>query len=739
VGEKMKIGSFLVPEMPQAFARLVAVTAGLAIVGLALLILGVPITDPWRFVLLVAAIMAVCFGQVRPWGARWRLALAITFGVIIANWLMPSPQIQEGHNVYIPVGASLEVFQDELPAQAQAIMKGLFDRTYFDNTEGLPGSPGWWQSSAFTEPGHFTDHAFALSSDALWQNPKYSRVVDTIDFRTQDEARIGAINLGQYNFYAARTKPRHQQPLKFKTDSRIDRNAMPHFVMAEINANLVGGQTCWRGDVLWEGTKDEFSLAHSDTSICRPLRDVDIGKRIFALAITRAQPLEFAVVPPVQLRLLLWTKDAIRVFGLLAVLGLLVSFDRFRRLLLPFAAALSTLITTTIICPPFLFGFHAEEGGNDGLVHESFGYHIARAVRDGNWTDALRGGERVYYFMPGLRYFRALEDFLFGDTSYGVVLCTMFIPVFLYFFLRRLLPFRLSVALICLFLLTPLLERFGFAHFLYVKEMIKGFPEPLGYAAFLGGMALVARYVPTSVGPPLPARMPTLLIGLAFALSVAMRPNLAIAAALVLALLALWLFFGKRWRELAGVVFGFSPVLLLALHNWEFGGKFVPLTLTALIPATLQTPPSVYLGALHEVLQRNLVGPDLTQVVHQLGNWNHWSDFYRVVAVFVVLWIAVRRSTTPSMRALAVVALSLQAVLLFYIPSGRYSYLAWLLVFVILVATIREVFLPWVRINYPETWRRLSVLPGVRQTGVLFGSPRTAERLLYPKSGPARG
>lgn len=688
--------------------------AGLAIVGLVLLILGVPVTDPWCFLSMAAAIMAVCFGRIRPWGSRWWLAFAITLGIVTANWLMPGPQIQEGHNVYIPVGESLKIFQNELPAQAQAIMRNLFDRAYFENTEGLPGSPRWWQYGAFTEPRHFTEHAFASSSDALWQNPKYSRVVDTIDFRSQDEARIGAINLSQYNFYPARTKPKFRTPPSFETDSRIDRSAMPYFVMAELNANLVGGKVCWKGDVLWEGAKEEFSPAQSDTSICRPLQEMDIGKRIFALAITRGQPLEFAVFPPWQLRLLFWAKQAIRMFGVLAVVGLLVSFDSFRQLLLPLAAALSTIITTTIMCPTFLYGFHTEQGGNDGLKHQSFGYHIARAVREGDWTDALRGGESVYYYMPGLRYFRALEDFLFGDTNFGMVLCIMFLPLFLYFFVRRLLPFRLSVALIFLFLFTPLLERFGFAHFLYVKEMIKGFAEPVGYGAFLGGLAIVARHVPTSIAPSLPGRIPTVLVGLVFALSVAMRPNLAIAAALVLAFLALWLLVEKRWSELAGVALGFSPVLLLTLHNWEFGGEFVPLTSGPFIPSLLDTPPSVYFAALQQLLQLNFGSSDLAQVIHQLRNWNNWSDFYRVVAVFVVLWIAARPSTAPSMRALAVVALSLQAVLLFYHPGGRYSYLAWLLVFVIVIATIREVFLPFARLNYPETWRRLSALLGVQ-------------------------
>jgi hypothetical protein len=170
-------------------------------------------------------------------------------------------------------------------------------------------------------------------------------------------------------------------------------------------------------------------------------------------------------------------------------------------------------------------------GGNDGLVHESFGFDISQALHDGRYDEALRGGEKIFYFMPGMRYLKALEDMLFGDTNFGVLLCTMLVPIFLYFILRRLFPLRWSVSLIVIFLFTPLLERLGFAQYLYVKEMIKGFPEPLGYGAFLGALALIAWSVPMPDAAPARSPMPGILIGLALALSVALRPNLAIAAA----------------------------------------------------------------------------------------------------------------------------------------------------------------------------------------------------------------
>jgi hypothetical protein len=310
--------------------------------------------------------------------------------------------------------------------------------------------------------------------------------------------------------------------------------------------------------------------------------------------------------------------------------------------------------------------------------------------------------------MPGLRYFRAVEDFLFGSSGFGIVLCTMFIPIFLFFLLRRLLPLRWSIVLIGSFLFIPLFERFGFAQFLYVREMWKGFPEPIGYAAFLGALALIAQYVPTRMGPPREGPMPTFWIGLAMALSVAMRPNLAMAAALVLAALGLWLLMEKRLVSLSGLVVGFGPILLIPWHNWYFGSEIVPLTSSAFHPSNLHVSPMSYVAALKEIRRVEFAGPNLTEVLSQLGKWNSWTDFYRLFPLLVALLVVVQGSYPLYLRALALVGVSLHAGLFFYDNKGRYAYVAWLLVFVVFLVLLRDDFIPWLRRTHPDLSDRLA-------------------------------
>src|SRR5262249_23534522 len=442
----------------------------------------------------------------------------------------------------------------------------------------------------------------------------------------------------------------------------IDRRRMPFFVMAEVNPSLLDGRACWRGDVLWERGHETFDLLRNASWTCRQITEQDLGKQLYAFSI--GSPVSFAITPPLKGRVLLWVRDAARALAVLAIIGLLVNV-RLNQVLLPIGAAVSTLVTTTMLWPEYLVGFYTLEGGNDGLTHESLGFDIAQALHDGHWAAALRGGESVFYYMPGLRYLHALEQFLFGETNFGFVLCTTFFPVFLYYLLRRVLSGRWSVALTCIFLFTPIFERFGFAHFVYLREMIKGFPEPIGYTAFLGGMTLLAQYVPTNIPGERPGPMPSGWIGFALALGVALRPNLALPAVLILTMTAYGLFIQKRWGEATAIALGFAPVLLIPLHNWYFGHAFVPLTSSAFTPDNLTAPPSLYWTAIEEMSRLDFSAKALDQVLNQLSRWNEITDFYRVIALLMVIWVFFRTSTAPWLRSLALVALSMQPILLF--------------------------------------------------------------------------
>jgi hypothetical protein len=328
-----------------------------AILALIFLTLGIPVTDLWRFLLLTVAVMALSFGTVRPDGRRWLFAFATVLAVFAVNLVLPGPRIEEGDNVYIPIGTGLDVYEAELPPDAQRLMKQVFDDSYISNPKNLPGSPDWWQEEDFKrKPSPFVDHAFSPSSDALWQRPKYSRTVDAVDFNSQEKARIGAINRRVYNFFQPSTKKGRQAPLGFANTARIDRDAMPFFVTVELNGALSGGEICWRGQALVEGDGGKYSLVDHAHRACRSITEQDIGKRVFALAIARDKPLSFAVYPNLQHRLAVWARNAARAIATLVVLIALVRIDGVGQILLPLGAVTSILLITLIMAPEVLTG-----------------------------------------------------------------------------------------------------------------------------------------------------------------------------------------------------------------------------------------------------------------------------------------------------------------------------------------------------------------------------------------------
>lgn len=114
----------------------------------------------------------------------------------------------------------------------------------------------------------------------------------------------------------------------------------------------------------------------------------------------------------------------------------------------------------------------------------------------------------------------------------------------------------------------------------------------------------------------------------------------------------------------------------------------VLLTSNAFIPANLRAPPSAYLQAIHELLRGDAAGPNATRVAQHLAQWNSLSEVYRVPILAATLWAALRSRSHPWLRGLALIALSLQAVLFFYFASGRYAYLAWLLTFLVFLIVL---------------------------------------------------
>ena len=109
-------------------------------------------------------------------------------------------------------------------------------------------------------------------------------------------------------------------------------------------------------------------------------------------------------------------EPGLALIGTAMVLALLVSV-RARRLLPPFALVAITLIVAFFNDASFLGGVRPFDSGDDGLVYDGFARVMLRQLLAGDIAGALEGSEAVFYFTPGLRYLRAVEHLIFGESS----------------------------------------------------------------------------------------------------------------------------------------------------------------------------------------------------------------------------------------------------------------------------------------------------------------------------------
>jgi hypothetical protein len=80
------------------------------------------------------------------------------------------------------------------------------------------------------------------------------------------------------------------------------------------------------------------------------------------------------------------------------------------------------------------------------------------------------GGEKVFYYGgPGLRYFRALEHVVFGESYLGYLSLVLLLPLLTCALARRFLPQRWAIGVALIFVAIPVGELFGTTFLDYAK------------------------------------------------------------------------------------------------------------------------------------------------------------------------------------------------------------------------------------------------------------------------------
>jgi len=667
---------------------------------------GVPVNHLGGYALLVILAVIVFSGEVSASPKAWLAALAIVAVAAAGQWLLAPPRIEEGHNVFLPGGPG--ALERELPADVYRFMANEFDAVYPPAVRCQVESTGCWKSHGFP------DRAFAFSADGIWHKSTASRAVTELDFSDPVWLRSGFINELRYNWgTAAPDVHRADRDRRFWMGLHRWHLAMPWFEMLKLPAAYVGGQLCWRGDVLWEGAGGAF--APLPASGCRSIETADSGRRVFGIAI-KPDTLAMNLEPPWSVRLRHFAANALLLAGLIGLVAALLRV-RPRRLIPPLMLIGLSVIVIAIDDASFLGGVRPFDGGDDGLFYDSVGRVILQSFLGGNYYDALRGGENVFYYGgPGLRYFFALEHLFFGESHLGYLSLMLLLPFLVYFLFARFLPHRWALGLAIVFVAIPLGLLFGTSFINYAGWAARGFADPLAYMLFIAGTVVVVGA--TAAGPDdrfIPAFFGALLL----ALGICVKPIVAPAAAVLLGCSGLATLYFRQFRRLAGLCLGFSPVFSMALHNWVYGHVFVLFSANAEHPLVLVMPPSAWAAAARELLTLDFHGGKLAHGVKQIFDLlsgpaeSYWTIPLNGLAVIVLIYVVVRgRRFDPWLRIVGAAALAQHVVALFYTSEvARYHFLDWFLTVVVVMVWLHQTGIDWFSRRYPALAARMAANP----------------------------
>jgi hypothetical protein len=475
---------------------------------------------------------------------------------------------------------------------------------------------------------------------------------------------------------------------------------------------------------MWEESGEHFSLWQGDH--CRTIEPADAGRRIFGLAI-RPDSLTMRLTPPWSVRLLQVAQGALALGALFGLVLALVSIKA-RRLIVPFVLIGLSVAVIAIYDCSFLGGERPLDGGGDGLFYDGVGRNILQSLLGGDFVSFLIGAEKVFYYGgPGLRYFRALEHILFGESFLGYLSLILLMPFMVYALFRRFLPELWAFALSLIFVAFPIGELFGTTFINYVEWAEAGYADPAAYILFIAGLLPLLGTKPSSASAldtnPNEKFTPALFGALLIALGIAMKPIIAPAAAVFLGGAGLAALYSRQWRRFAGLCIGFSPVFLITLHNWVFGHVFVLFSTNATHPLVFNMPPAAYADAFRELVALDFGHGQFQRALMKIREWLLSGPYQSsrvviplnaagvVILVYVVLF---GRRFDPWLRLIGGAAIAQHTVAFFYVGTARYHFLTWFLTMLVVMVFVREVGVDWLCSRFPNISARLVRLPSVR-------------------------
>ncbi len=269
-------------------------------------------------------------------------------------------------------------------------------------------------------------------------------------------------------------------------------------------------------------------------------------------------------------------KYAVCAFLVMVLCGMQI--QKYRTEKIDYVSWMAVIVTCGVIYFGYHYGFDnlfIRKWGDDRLTYESFGRAIWK-------TASLRGGENVFFYQPGFRYFMAGMLLIFGEQNVFPTMISMVFYfasfLFLIGFLFERLPLRVT-GIIAACIVSFLYARSGFYNLMVNNN------EWLTWALTFIAIRILLRNIHVERGIEFNihrlAWKHLVTVGLLFGICVFIRPNQSIGASSIIAVASFMVWLGPEDRlikikKILLLGLPYSLIVLLPLaHNLYYGQEFI--------------------------------------------------------------------------------------------------------------------------------------------------------------------
>jgi len=510
----------------------------------------------------------------------------------------------------------------------------------------------------------------------LWSGDIYSIHFDELNIDSRYDLKPGILN--SLNIYSGLGESSYEY--KF-----------PLIFSIEI-INHVSDQLCWQGILYLSNKNNIYEKQLNKTNECIILQKSEMNNNtIFALDYEGAPELKiYFKNSNIYLMNLNKYTYYLKIFLLilLSIVSFRISFINIFSLLsinLSYFIFFIDLISSGL--PSRFNPFVYLQRGNDGIFYYTNGRQGLGFLENYDFFQFFQAGQPVYYFMPGMVYLSTFLLSFFGETLIGNMLITSLIPYIIFLMMKKIINQSTAIVMFWFFLLIPIFESFGFLQFYYAKLTLKGFGGSFGYL-FL--FLAVFFLIPNNLKNIFSNKYRNFFIsGFCLFLTILFRPNyLTFCAPILLSFLFLYFynFINYKKENLFNIFFlfmGFSPFLLIPLHNYYFGNQFVLLTSSSTISANLKTPPSEIISAIKSLIFFNPNFDLIFKIFKNISTWINYYEFWLMI-VYANLWFClIKCKNNVFIRIVSFSLIISHFNYIFYAGDPRYVYGLWCLSFIV--------------------------------------------------------